>query len=495
MENLYFHPGRVAQLSKEQFGVNPLESIFYAAFRATGFSDIENIDKYCDMVGVKPTRSNIEKSLLKCDKPLIYPFDSVQDLVEEMVYQMLKEQLDQTTMTVDDLIEYVARSSPAKDWKERGCVTKGDAVKHPDFLNAVNDIDRAPFVDINGKKELLELLEILLENKIRTTFNPSFCSVMKEKIIWGKQDKALLKSFREIFIKYGLSKQYSGFSDLAKEFERFSLIEESDVSGWDRVVALIGVINVRLKGLKVPEYLKGMLWFVIAYTLTPHIVFPDGVIRIKATGNISGSASTTTNNSIAHLIINVRYIFNIWMEVFGRYPTLKEIYEHHKCAIYSDDNLCGHDLDFFQITKEKLWDIKVATYAIFGMTLKVKQCLQTYKGVGTIVPKEHSFLGSYFYYSNKYDRYIPYPRLNKMCSTLRYCGESRNTIEEEIQKAAALKVLSAPEGWLLKECDNYLKFLLANYKYNENKIPDEYKDILSGKIPDHFWLLYTLGYE
>jgi hypothetical protein len=495
MVNLFFLPSRVAKLPRLANGVNEMESKFYKEFRSTGKSNIIKIDENVDMIGVKPTRSNIDVSLKKCDVKGVYPEDDLQKYVEDITYEMLREALDQTIMTPDDVLEYTTKTSPAKDWIEKGCRTKGEAVAHKDFSEKLFSISHPPLVDVNGKKELLELTEILNDNKIRTTFNPAVDFIFKEKIMFGNQDEALLSLFRKLWIKYGFVKQYGGFDTFAKSYEKFTLIEESDVKGWDRVVNLIGAIRLRLRGLRCPPQYESMLFYVVYYILYPHIVFPDGVIRIKDTGNISGSACTTTNNSIAHTIIAVRYVCNIWKKAFGVLPTLNEILEHHLFGIYSDDNLAAHDFVFFSLSKEQFWEIKVETYKEFGMTLKDKQCLSTLKDANARIPKEHSFLGSYFYFDDKYSTYVPYPRINKICSSLRFHGEKYNTIEEEINKAISLSVLAAGEPWLSEECRMYSRYLISNYDYDTKLISDEFVQVVKVNMPNYLWLLYTLGKE
>jgi hypothetical protein len=495
MPSVYLLPTRSYNYGKSSAAnINSISS-YYRDFVSSGKSDCEYMKPLFTQCGVKPNRSNVEESWKKCDIEPKYPEDDLQNKVEELVIQYLRPYMEAEVCGPDDSLEYTAKTSPAKAWKERGCGTKGDALKHPDFPAKLYSLRHVPIVDVNPKVELLPLEDILEGNKIRTTFNPGFDFIVKQKVLFDKQNSKLLENNMECFIKYGFVKQFGGFDDLGVELEKYEVCEESDVQGWDRRIFLLGCYRIRLALLKNKGfYGKEFLSYVVFYTMFPYIACPDGVLRMRKTGNISGSNNTTPDNSIAHLIVCFRLVCELFLKYKDRMPTLEEITKYHYWAIYSDDCTGAHNLSFYGITLEEFMEHKRAVYAKFNLFLKPKQTLYTYNEGH--LDDRHSFLGSSFCWNDELKMYIPYPRIDKLASSLKFVVK-KNDIESEIAKTMALCVLSSPIEKLNNECSNYLNFLFEHYQRPLNSvIPIEWEETLKiCKKNPISWLLFYLGRE
>lgn len=473
-------------------------SAHYRDFVRCGYSNMEYIQPLLTHMCVRPTRQAIDKSWRKCNVPEVYPQDSDQEYVEDLGVQYLSRWLKGVgVMGVDDKIEYTSKTSPAKKWRNKGCKTKDDAIKHPDFPKELWNVSKFVLCDMNPKVELLPIKQMVEDDKIRTTFNPECDFVIGQKIIFGPQNDALLAAFSESFIKYGFIKQFGGFDDLGKTLEKFEILEEGDAVGYDRFIALCGCYRVRRRLLANPYFYGNNFYcMVVWYSLNPNIVCPDGVVRQRKTGNISGSNNTTSDNSIAHLLIKFREILNLFKKVFDRRPTLDEILKNHYWAIFSDDCSGAHNISQYGITLGEFMKNKEETYAQFGLKLKPEQTEYSY--IQGHIDRKHSFLGSYFYWDEILRVYIPYPRIDKIASSLKYIDHKSDNIEHEISKMVSLCILSAPEPELHRECSNYLNFLFDRYKRDplNSEIPEEWEQRARNflKTP-RAWFLYAIGRE
>lgn len=458
-----YAPGRVTPLSeKTPFLIN--EELLFQEYCKTGLADKKYIEELASMRGVKPTRRNMQISLDKCDTKPIFVEDDIQAYVDELVYQYLSPYLTVPYCNSDHKYEINLSSSPGKFWKRQGCKTKGDALKHPKFSEYLTSIDHIPICDYNGKIELLDS-DLIRDGKIRGTFNPPLDFIMKQKYLYDLQNKALLENHDEIWIKYGFVKQYGGVDRMGKILELCQILSCDDCIGYDRIAFLKKVYELRNRCLQFPSHLKDLVDYVTYYTIHSYIACPDGVIRQRATGNISGSNNTTTDNSILHTFIQFRFIVNLWLKYLNRYPTLQEVVDAAKCYIFSDDNTCGYKFPF-NISLDEFYEEKVRTYRMFGFELKPAQKELSRPSKGNL--GNHSFLGSSFHYDEEYQMYVPYPRVEKIASSLIYCVDSHEPVDV-LAKAYALTVLSCMVPKLGDECRKFLKFLLSNVK-NPQKV-------------------------
>jgi len=237
----------------------------------------------------------------------------------------------------------------------------------------------------------------------------------------------------------------------------------------------------------------GMLCYVLAFILQSYVICPDGVVRIRTTGNDSGRNNTTTDNSLAHQEILFRFICKLWLFAQGRLPTLDEILAHHKYAIFSDDAFGAHRLKVLGVKPEDFIRIKEETYAEFGLTFKPSQHFHTSGLVNGRLDPRHSFLGSSFCWSERIKQYIPYPRLDKICSSLVYTVKKLHN-DVQIVRTLALLVLSAPIPWLYREISSFLDFLLENYSHSTFVLPGDLLELVDRARSDpELWFTQSYG--
>ncbi len=493
LPSVAFVPGGCAMLGNNS-PVKIVKNPHYQSFISSGKSEYSvEMEANATMRLVQPNRANVEKSLAKCDVLPVYPDDDLQDEVEILVDDYLAPILRQTTLFADQIVEFNFQASPGKFWKRLGCKTKGDVLRHPLFVKWVEDCNHAPLVDYCGKVEFLPFLEIVEELKIRGFFNPVFDFNVKMKILYENQNNALLDNNDWCWIKYGLVKQYGGFDRLGKSLEIYDFHDEDDCVGFDRQINLVTTYNRRNKFLRYTVAQYAMLCYVLAFILLSLVLCPDGIIRVRQTGNDSGRNNTTSDNSMAHLPILFRMICKLWLNYshYRRLPTLAEIMEHHFYAVFSDDALGGHKLEALGVTPEQFIMNKAETYLEFGMKLKPKQHFHSV-GKGKLNP-QHSFLGSYFVWDDEVDQYIPYPRVEKLASLIYYV-EKKQPNETIIVRAIAILVLAAPIPWLYKEVSNYLDFLLETLRHDSGKLPEELLRLVEQtRNNPKQWFVSTLG--
>lgn len=490
-----FCPSGVAMLGNK-VPMKAVECPFYQGFVRSGLSeDFPLVKENATMRVVVPNRRNVEKSLAKCNVLPKYPNDSLQDYVETLTDEYLAPLLRQTTLDADQHVKFNMSTSPSMTWRLKGCKTKADAFQHPEFGAAVSDCSHVPLVDYCGKTEFLDIDDILKEEKIRGFFNPPLDFNVKQKILYENQNLAIKNACNTHWIKYGFVKQYGGFHRLALTLLKFDMFGESDCTGWDRHIYLMYVYMRRNRFLKYTPMLYGLVCYVFYFILNSFVVCPDGVIRIRKTGNDSGRNNTTVDSCIGHIPIAFRLICRLWLYSprFQRLPTLEEILTYHSYCIYSDDAFAAHCLSYLEIDLDTYARISVEVYAEFGLTLKPKQTLYTMKMDNGRIDPRHSFLGSYFYWSEECEIYVPYPRLEKICSSLYYKekGLSNDLI---VIRTLALMILAAPIPWLYNELSRFLDFLLDTIPHSPDLMSENLLHIIeAAQQRPQLWFVATLG--
>lgn len=464
-------------------------------FSARGLVDGAKVNKYATHRGVRANRSNFEKSIRKCDVPMIFPDDELQWRVEKECSLYLAPALTSTVLQAHDQIYIDSSTSPSSYWKRKGCKTKGEALKHPDFARAYFDVNEEVVCDYNPKYEALPSESIIVDNKVRGTFNPPVHSIVREKMLFENQNKQLKLFSREpeYPIKYGFVKQYGGFSRLGKIFEKYEYVETDDCSGWDRIAFLGRVYNLRIPYVGGIDNHLNTLYTCVSNVVWALVICPDGVVRARPTGNISGGNNTTADNCLAHFPILVRLFSKVWHRAFGYWPSIREIFTQVHFAIYSDDSVIGINLSFFNMGVDEYRSIKIETYLEFGLILKASQHAR-------IVAFERldnsiKFLGSGFQYYPFLDSYIPYPNEEKICSSLKYTLDTK-TFTDVFARALALTIISAPVPWLFETAKSFLNFLSYRINWSETNMSLDWKKFAQEEKCDAtFWIMWMLGRE
>lgn len=489
-----FCPAGVAMLGNK-IPMKAVKCPFYQGFISSGLSESSPlVMENATMRVVVPNRKNVEKSLAKCNVLPVYPDDALQTYVEGLVDEYLGPLLRTTTLLPDQAVKFNMETSPSLTWRSKGCKSKRDAFAHPQFAAEVSDCTHVPLVDYCGKTEFLDIEEILTDGKIRGFFNPPLDFNVKQKILFENQNLSIKSACDRNWIKYGFVKQYGGFDRLAKSLLKFDMFGESDCTGYDRHIFLMYVYMRRIRFLKYTILQYGMLCYVFAFILYSFVICPDGVIRMRQTGNDSGRNNTTVDNSMAHIPILFRFCCRLWLASrFRRLPSLDEILTYHSFCVYSDDAFAAHCLSYLDINIDTYGRIAVEVYREFGLTLKPKQTLYTLRTVEGRMDPRHSFLGSYFYWSEECETFVPYPRIQKICSSLFYKekGLSNDLI---IIRTLALMILSAPEPWLYQELSRFLDFLLDTIPHSIDLLSESWiSTIEAARLRPELWFVSTLG--
>lgn len=472
LPSIAYAPGRV-QIIKNVNSYDRKEEKYYSMFRQTGLSNCAYIDSLSTYARVKCTRTNLKLSLEKCNtSPKWYRNLNVDNLIKSYLGPYLSVPVCHATSEY----EINTKSSPAKFWKRMKCKTKGDVLKHPELKKYAQSTDHVPVVDYNSKVELQMIDDIILKDKIRGTFNPPFDFLLKQKLLYDVQNQMFINDCKEGFIKHGFVKQYGGFNDLGKKLENSSIISFDDVTGWDREIYLELTYELRNLFLICPDWFKDIQDYVTYFTINPVVACPDGVLRRRLTGNISGSNNTTTDNSIAHLYIKFTFINELWERYMRRPVELWEIRQYCCINIYSDDNLVGYNLPF-EITLDDFWEIKQQVYGRFGLKLKLEEHYLVEHHPGARLPKGVAFLGSEFHWDEALGAYLPIPNVEKLASSLKYEVKSTE-LYDIFNKALALTALSVGVPELYSECLNFTKFLLSKVDKPEKAIGQTLTDII-----------------
>jgi len=420
------------------------------------------IEKHASCFKVRPLWNNVMAQILKCDVPAVLPFGRHIDKTMALCHGYFKFLLSTPSHITSDH-SYCLSTSPGLPESKNGFRSKRRVLEFAKdrLFKYVFDLGYPVIDSYNDKDELLDIEE-LSRNKVRGVFGSAFHGIIREKFLYGLQNTKLLENWKNSWIKYGLVKQYGGFSAAIKTLEKHTFVWESDLSGFDRRVCLDLVYKIRNANLlKVDGIdLTNVIDAVTMDNTRPKVLLPNGYVVQRATGNDSGKNNTTTDNSIAHFIM-LLYMFVKQLMLIGKEPKLSYIFEHATLMIYSDDKLGGMDLDAFGFdSAEDFLAYERECYSEFNMECKISAQLHTVKLKGERVDSRHSFLGSFCHFDESSMMYLPYPRLGKICATL---TQKYGTMDKIIRftRVVSLTLNCYPNPDLFEEALAYLKWIYA----------------------------------
>jgi hypothetical protein len=443
---------------------------------------------------VKPLWKNVNAQIMKCDVEGKFPSGPVIDRTVELVTAFLRYMTSSPDVSEDNH-EYDLAKSPGLPFSKERIRTKGKVYTHhlPRLMKYVKDLKYPAIDSYNDKDELLDI-EDLKRNKVRGVFGGSFHGVIRERILYGGQNKAILENSHTGWIKYGLVKQYGGFSKALRELEPYSFVWESDCSGFDRRVNLTLVYKVRNSLLVNIEGFEEMIESVTQNNIKPIVLLPNGYIVERQTGNDSGKNNTTVDNCIAHFIMMI-YLFVKRCVELGIEPKLSFIFSKAHLLIYSDDKIGGTDLETwgFESPAEFL-EYERNVYEEFGMECKPSSQYSTLKAPGDRIDPNHSFLGSFASFNESANMYVPYPRFGKICSSIVQKYPEQDELIR-FMRALDLTICSFPN---VEVFNSFIKYLEWYYDKNPAKswMFDEILSTaeISTKSRDTFSRIY-MGFE
>jgi len=448
-----------------------------------------------DCERVRPVLADLKASIAKCDVPCVVP--SVNDRFHahamELSWQMLKDDLT-VSLDIDPkrLSEFNMSASAGFPYTKYGYRDKGSAFDSKMFDDLVRRLDYIPLDTVNSKDEFLSM-EDLARRKLRTTFGAPLDKVVKQKFLFDQQNANIINSSKTKWIQYGMTKQFGGFHRVITKLEDFTHTVQSDASGYDRVAPLEPVYELRLRGLRYPDVLKEFVHDTVFHTIFPTILLPDGSIYIRVTGNDSGGNNTASDNSILHLVIVMHLLTLAYYRKYGELPVLDDILLNALIYLYSDDKLGGINLEFFGLTPETFASLEKEVYAMYGMVIKPSSVLVT-EVVGHIHP-DHEFLGSFCHFDDETARYIPYPRIGKICSSVSRVGlNCKLTQTEHFMKILQLTLLSFKDDVVFEILSQYVFYLLQKSNFDPGLLEVLDANSLSSFSPRKV-LSYHLGWE
>lgn len=388
------------------------------------------------------TEKRFIKSIKKCDAPPVKPNTPEWYLGLDFTYKMLEPIIGNKKMMAH--IDYNGDTACGIPYNKLKCPitglpfsTKGSLVGSPIWQDELHRFHVALW-QVFGKKEYLPVAE-LLDDKLRTVYCGETPFVFWQKHMFDASDEALKsqnENYRACWSRYGHVKQYGGTNRLARAHNKFKNLfpnksdeffihYTADISGWDRLLPILTDVydmRKRLYGTMdtfeefVFNYIKEGVCF-------PYCVLPDGTIIQKEIGNVSGSGKTTTDNTIAHIMIEFYHFIRLFVRKYGIMPKYYDILFAVLNSLYGDDSLTSTFLDFW-LTDEELRDGPQAaaeiyfehyfnSYAQFGLTVKKSQFKYKF---GTVDDLE--FLGVTFTKTNFPDVYGGEPRYSKIFTTL-----------------------------------------------------------------------------
>lgn len=462
-------------------------------YKATG-APVDLIEKHASCFRVRPIYKDVMAQIEKCDVAGKLPSGRVWERTLYVCKKYFSFLQSEPSHNYGDH-SYDLGTSPGLPWSKMGFRSKRQVLDlKPELLmKYILDLDYPEIDSYNDKDELLDIND-LLRRKIRGILGSSFQGIYREKYAYGGQNNKLLLAWKKSWIKYGMVKQYGGFSQFVKSLEKHTCVVESDVSGWDRKCKLDPVYEIRNTHIIDPlgEY-ADLITEVTKSNIRPEMLLPTGYIVQRQTGNNSGKNNTTSDNSLLHFIVVV-YLFFKRLDEMGMEMKLSTVFEHVTMGIYSDDKLGAFDLEFFFEDKEEYLSFERDVYAEFGLEIKPTAQLITVKKVGERVDPQHSFLGSYCSFDENSHMYVPFPRMNKICSTFTQKYGNKDVLTR-FCRITNLTLNCYPQSDLFKQAMGYLKWYYAinrEFQWQFDEILDDVDIDMS--MDDSFRRIY-MGFE
>jgi hypothetical protein len=440
-------------------------------------------------------RDRYMKVLHKSDKVGIKPQNEEYGLALQFALRMLNNLKNVKGTTA---IEYNPATvcgvpwTKIKDSNNKVMMHKSDFVNSPDF-NTYMDMEYEPIFQGSTKHEQLPTKELIEENKQRVFYCGEVNMTFKQKIMFDPSSSVMQQSaedYENTWSRYGFVKQYGGINRMALAHLKGGKNNThltSDVSGWDKLLSILEDVWRIRKKLYGSMTDKEKCWYkkMKRNLSKPFICTPDGHIYQRDCGNCSGSGTTTTDNTIAHIIIKFYLLICLFKYTYGKLPSYEEIVEFVILSLYGDDDLTSLNREDWYIGDESQWfdflkDFVRKVYAEFGLTIKES----SFKVQSTLEGLE--FLGSTFVLKDGV--WYGKPRYGKIVSSLLQYLEKPKTAQALCSTACAAVYLIAgmddPESILIRRfVSKYAQVILRNFEKSLCKSEQEdLQNIVDGRF-------------
>lgn len=426
-------------------------------------------------------RNRYMQVLHKSDKLPVLPNNDRFDLAIEYTYKML---MFMYGVRGNPTFQYNASTVNGAPWNKLKDSTgkilmhKKDFVESPDFGKNM-DLHYDPIFQGSTKHEFLPSDEMINDNKQRVFYCGETQFVFWQKTMCdpsGQKLQSQCNNFKQ-WSRYGFVKQYGGVNKLArahlvnKRGEKCDTHATSDVSGWDKLLPLMQAVwRLRRRLYGSMTQLEKDKFDLFEKNLTDSFICtPDGHIYLRHCGNVSGSGTTTTDNTIAHIIIKFYLLISLFFNRFQELPTYDEIVDFVVLSLYGDDDLSSFVKDDWYIGSMDDWfiylkEFMIKVYSEFGLTIK-PSAFKIQKNLDGL-----EFLGTTFRCKNGY--YFGEPRYGKIASSLLQFLEKPKSPQALCSTAQAVCFLLA--GMDTKES----RILMSFNKHYARKILELYHDDL-----------------
>lgn len=389
---------------------------------------------------VKPNKRNSMIAINKNDNPRVYPNarDECYLFALNASWRKNSKHYVQTPLSSSDPhMEFSVSASSGIIGKKTGFPKTREFLASKPYREYKDNCDYIPIKIINFKNEFLHVEDDLSRDKVRLVDAEDKCFIFKQKYLYDNQNHSLITDSMHGPIKYGMVKQYGGFSYLITGFEKCNIISISDISGYDKTAVLEDVYAFRNEGLRIGTNgaitsRSGLVSYVTFYTLNPVRLLWNGEVLYQDHSNSSGQNNTTSDNCFLHDIIINDLAITCFRTVFGRQPYDDSEFDNSFVyCIYSDDKIFGlnyyMDPDEFKILERTV-------YAKYGMTIKASASRVIDHVPGSRFSEEDGveFLGGTACYVPEADGYLPKPRVGKLMTSLsRHLNDEHQLCPEE----------------------------------------------------------------
>jgi len=443
----------------------------YLEFKKVTGVDCSQLERESTYERVRALEKNAWISIDKCD---VGPFDMSNDSIFDLVLNFMDILMEPVLRTNPHTSEVDIKmsASPGLPYTLKKIKDKKTALESQIFKDLKYRSDYIPLASIATKDEFLPI-EDLNRNKVRTTFSTPIELILKSKLFFEQQNRNIKEASSDMWIQYGMTKQYGGFDAVLQKISSFSHCVQSDASGYDRSAYLYWVYYLRWKHLGLVSEVDETFWHVVLHSIFPYCVCPDGTVFMRQTGNNSGANNTATDNSILHQMIVLYLLIYAYFKKHKYYPSLEEILDNAYVPIYSDDKIGGINFSFFGWDNEDDFrNDEIYIYSKFNMVIKPSSVLVTKISNGRL-DSRHEFLGSSAAFHEESGRYLGYPRIGKICSSVTRLGLHKLDDDQKFWKLLALQSLSVTEPWLFDIILQYIK-----YRIYRSDQPTYYKELL-----------------
>lgn len=424
-----------------------------------GFTDIECVKILTDFgiqvpteYGiVRPSKFNVEKALLEGDKREVFNIPSeVTSVAVDYTVKHFRELIGKFTRRSLEHVKFVGDTSagfPYRMKKDQFCY------RYPEYLQwycSPNNVLRpVPIWTANPKVEYMDS-EKIANGKIRIFRNPPVDYFLLEKMYYGDMDEVFMK-LSNTWSALGFVKEHGGWHRLFTELAKWPVKVTYDVKFWDKgygptLDGLVEQVRDNFFENEVHElYAYDLAWLKENATYSLELL-PDGWIVGTSLDQKSGRLKTSTNNTIAHIILTFCHYLRVCDQ-----KHLQPSYEHAISVIapklYSDDNV-GGALDESWVS---LPDLR-ATFQLAGFDIKDYVVSNSVEGLVFL----GAACGTWIYRGHRY--FVPIYHESRMLYALQVVG-GRMRSRERAERVCGLahNLCFSPSSKAVEYLANQLK--------------------------------------